>query len=98
MGIAGPDKGVGGKYLFVPPGYDGDLPDGYFTYRSPTYSNWVVLRALGGVPAMKQTRVYPLSEASAPESNVFINLAETVMNTVHSNDFSFFEELDELLQ
>jgi hypothetical protein len=96
MGIAGPDKGAGGKYLFVPPEYHGDLPDGYFTYRSPTFTNWVVLRALGGVPAMKQTRIYPLSEASAPD-NEFINLAEKVMNTVHSNDFSFYEELAELI-
>lgn len=97
MGIAGPDKGVGGKYLFVPPGHEGELPDGYYTYQSSTYSNWVVPRALGGVPAMKQTRIYPLAEASAPD-NEFINLAEIVMNTVHSKDFSFFEELDELIQ
>ena len=24
LGIAGPDKGAGGKYLFLPPGYDGE--------------------------------------------------------------------------
>ena len=41
MGIAGPDQGEGGKYLFLPPGYDGPEPDGYFTYRTPTYTNWV---------------------------------------------------------
>ena len=98
MGIAGPDRGAGGKYLFLPPGYEGDVPDGYFTYECPTFTNWVVLRALGGVPAMKQTRIYPLSEAGAPGDNVFINLAELVFNTVHANDFSFFEEIDELLQ
>jgi hypothetical protein len=98
MGIAGPDRGAGGKYLFLPPGYEGDVPDGYFTYECPTFTNWVVLRALGGVPAMKQTRIYPLSEAGAPGENVFINLAELVFNTVHANDFSFFEEIDELLQ
>ena len=34
MGIAGPDKGQGGKYLFLPPDYDGEVPDGYFAYRS----------------------------------------------------------------
>jgi hypothetical protein len=45
MGIAGPDEGRGGKYLFLPPDYDGEVPDGYFTYRSPTYANWVALRA-----------------------------------------------------
>jgi hypothetical protein len=36
MGIAGPDRGEGGKYLFLPPGYDEEVPDGYFVYRPPT--------------------------------------------------------------
>jgi hypothetical protein len=98
MGIAGPDRGAGGKYLFLPPGYDGDVPDGYFTHRTPTFTNFVVLRALGGVPAMKQTRVYPLSDAEHPEPNEFINLAETPFNTVHANDFSFYEEVATLVQ
>jgi hypothetical protein len=98
MGIAGPDRGEGGKYLFLPPAFQGEIPEGYFVYRCPTYANWVVLRALGGVPAMKQTRIYPLSEATAPQANEFINIADRVFNTVHSNDFSFYEEIDELLQ
>jgi hypothetical protein len=98
MGIAGPDKGQGGKYLYLPPGYDGDVPDGYFTYRSPTYTNWVVLRALGGVPDMKKTRIYPLADADAPPDNQWINLIGHSFNTVHANDFSFYEELDELVQ
>jgi hypothetical protein len=98
MGIAGPDRGAGGKYLFLPPGYDGERPEGYFTYESPTYTNWVVLRALGGVPAMKQTRIYPLSEAAAPRENTFVNIADAKINTVHSNDFDFFSEIDQLVQ
>lgn len=98
MGIAGPDRGAGGKYLFLPPGYDGEVPEGYFTYTSSTFTNWVVLRALGGVPAMKQARIYPLAEADAPGDNVFVNVADMVFNTVHANDYSFYEELDELLQ
>ncbi|MDR5698624.1 DUF1254 domain-containing protein [Agromyces aerolatus] len=98
MGIAGPDHGVGGKYLFLPPGYAGDRPEGYFTFESPTFTNWVVLRALGGVPAMKQTRIYPLAEADAPRENVFLNLADARINTVHSNDLEFFREIDELVQ
>lgn len=98
MGIAGPDQGAGGKYLFLPPDYDGDVPDGYFTYRTPTFTNFVVLRALGGVPAMKQTRIYPLAEAADPGENEFINLAEIAINTVHANDFSFYEEVAELVQ
>jgi len=34
-GFPGPDRGEGGKYLLLPPGYDGSLPDGgFFTARS----------------------------------------------------------------
>ena len=57
-----------------------------------------MLRALGGVPAMKQTRIYPLSEAASPPANVFVNLAELTFNTVHANDFSFYEEVNEIVQ
>ncbi len=98
MGIPGPDRGEGGKYLFLPPGWEGERPEGYYTFESPTFTNWVVLRALGGVPAMKQTRIYPLSEADAPRETTFVNIASVPQNTVHANDFSFFEEIDELVQ
>ncbi|MFI8608114.1 DUF1254 domain-containing protein [Pseudomonas sp. NPDC077649] len=30
VGFSGPDRGAGGKYLIVPPGYDGPLPEGGF--------------------------------------------------------------------
>ncbi len=30
VGLPGPDRGEGGKYLIVPPGYEGDLPEGEF--------------------------------------------------------------------
>lgn len=98
MGIAGPDRGAGGRYLFLPPGYDGEVPDGFFTYRTPTYTNFVVLRALGGVPAMKLTRIYPLAQTENPDANEFINLSDLAINTVHANDFSFYEEVAELVQ
>ncbi|MEV5649474.1 DUF1254 domain-containing protein [Nocardia sp. NPDC052254] len=98
MGIAGPDHGQGGRYLFLPPGYSGVVPDGYFTYRPPTFTNWAVFRALGGVDAIKQTRVYRLADAGAPPEMMFVNVADRVFNTVHANDFSFYEEVDELVQ
>ena len=34
IGAAGPDKGEGGKYLVLPPGYEGAVPEGYFVVRS----------------------------------------------------------------
>ena len=98
MGIAGPDKGEGGKYLFLPPGYDGDEPDGYFVCRTPTFTNWAIFRALGGVPAMKETRVYPLAEADHPPQMEYPNIADLRFNTIHANDVSFFEEIDQIVQ
>ncbi|WP_082518898.1 DUF1254 domain-containing protein [Leifsonia sp. Leaf336] len=98
MGIPGPDRGEGGKYLFLPPGHKGEVPDGYFVCRPATFTNWVVLRTLGGVPAMKQTRIYPLNEAGAPRENTFINIADVPQNSIHSNDLGFFHEIDQIIQ
>jgi hypothetical protein len=37
IGFPGPDRGEGGRYLLVPPGYDGPLPDGgFYVARSRT--------------------------------------------------------------
>ena len=35
FGLPGPDRGAGGKYLLVPPGYKGDLPDSGFHVARP---------------------------------------------------------------
>ncbi len=44
IGPLGPDQGKGGKYLFLPPGYTGEVPEGYFVVKSPTYSVSYFLR------------------------------------------------------
>ena len=49
FGFVGPDKGEGGKYLFLPPGYEGDVPEGYFAINSPSYRIWVMMRGFGEV-------------------------------------------------
>jgi hypothetical protein len=36
VGLAGPDGGKGGKFLMLPPGYKGEVPEGYYVYRSGT--------------------------------------------------------------
>jgi hypothetical protein len=46
IGAPGPDRGEGGKYLVVPPGYDGPLPDsGFFVGRSKTNHVLYAVRA-----------------------------------------------------
>src|SRR5580692_11260917 len=107
VGLTGPDKGKGGKYLFVPPGYTGELPsDGYFVVKPKTYGNWVFYRAFvqGGDTAAAangvkaKARVYPLSAASNPPTQTFVNLSGSQLNTIHANDFHFYEELNTVVQ
>ena len=106
MGRPGPDRGEGGKYLIVPAGYDGPIPDGYFVSESPSRINWLIARGLlvDGKPDAPTKnfhdgfRVYPLSQADAPPAMEFISLSEKEFNTIHANDVSFFDELDALIQ
>ena len=34
-----PNKAQGGKFLILPPGHKGEVPDGYFVYRTNTDGN-----------------------------------------------------------
>ena len=68
FGPTGPDKGKGGKYLFLPPKYKGKVPDGYFVFHSPGYRIWAMMRGFGGVGTgdhalnwfKERLKVYPL--------------------------------------
>lgn len=45
MGLPGPDRGQGGKYLIVPPGYQGTLPEGggfNIAHTKTNYGVWFV--------------------------------------------------------
>jgi hypothetical protein len=107
IGFTGPDQGKGGKYLLVGPGYEGDLPkEGYFIIHSPTYTTWQLTRAFvkdGDLAAtargVKDTmRVYPWAQRENPPKTRFINLSGLKMNTIHANDFTFYEEINAVIQ
>jgi hypothetical protein len=44
-GPSGADAGKGGKYLVLPPGYTGSVPDGYIALHSTTYGGYALLRS-----------------------------------------------------
>ena len=107
VGLTGPDAGKGGRYLFVPPGYKGKLPnEGYFVQRPRTntlaffYSAFVnggdVAAAVRNVKA--GARVYPWSESGEPPETVFVNTSGLKFNTISSNTFRFYEELNAVVQ
>ena len=106
LGNAGPDKGKGGKYLFLPPDYKGQTPDGYHVFKSKTFGNWFGTRGFQvngdprpGVDSIKQhLRIYPLAQASNPPATNFVNVSGKSFNTIHAMDFSYFEEVNQVVQ
>ncbi len=107
VGVTGPDQGRGGRYLFVGPDYQGPLPDvGFHIVRSQTYMNWLLTRAFVSEAGLQSTvdgvkatmKLYPLAELGTPQEQVFVNLTGNQVNTIHANDFSYFEELNDAIQ
>jgi hypothetical protein len=106
FGRVGQDKGKGGKFLLLPPGYKGDVPTGYFVLRSGTYGNLVFWRGFldngstkSAVESSKKfAKVYQLSDAANPPAMKFINVAGRAFNTVHANSFHFYEEINDVVQ
>jgi len=107
LGITGPDKGAGGKYLLLPPGYTGKTsPKGYHVVRCATFSVWAGWRSFlvegspkPGVDVVKKhTRIYSPSQAVNPPVLNFVNMSGKPFNMVAPADFSFWEMLNQVVQ
>ena len=104
FGATGPDQGKGGKYLFLPPGHEGDVPSGYFVIRSPGYRIWAMMRGFGEVGNGEQAvrwfeerlKVYPF--AAGPRKHTATNTSGMGANTLPPEDGSAFEMLNEIIQ
>ena len=76
VGPAGLDKGKGGKYLLLPPDYEGEVPEEYFPLAADSYQSYALLRAIpeSGRDAdiakaakyLKKIRLYPLAQSNHP--------------------------------
>lgn len=105
MGAPGPDRGAGGKYLLVPDGYEGEVPDGYFVAESSSRINWMALRGflVDGKPDAatemftEGVKAYPLSQAADPPGMEFISASGRTFNTIHANDAEYYTELAEVI-
>lgn len=106
LGATGPNQGKGGKFIFVGPDYEGTLPDGYRVIRTPTYRNWMFLRAIvqeAGLEAAAEGlrtkfRVYPLSKISYPPKGKVVFASGAKINTIHANDVTYYDELNAVVQ
>lgn len=83
VGPAGADKGKGGKYLILPPGYDAPHPDDYIVLPAQTYQGYALLRSdvrsgsdadiSAAVSYGRRVGFYPLSEAANPPETIFLD-------------------------
>lgn len=105
IGPLGPDKGQGGKFLVLPPGYQGEEPKGYFVARSPTYSLTFAVRGFQengstapAVALMKQIRIYPLAKAGAAPTMQFLNGSHQKIDSLFPDNDRFFDLLALLVE
>jgi len=106
IGITGADRGGGGKYLVLPPGYKGEVPSGYHVVRPSTYGSWMPFRSFlvdgspkPGVEAVrKNLKIYQLSDAANPPPMNIVNASGIASNFVFPSDYSFWSLLNEAIQ
>jgi len=108
VGPAGVDKGKGGKYLILPPGYKDKAPEGYIALPSGTYQGYALLRSIlksrdaadiaKAVEYGKRIKLYPLSAATKPPETTFVDAMNVVVSGVIPYDIRFFQSLDRMVQ
>jgi hypothetical protein len=112
VGPAGRDKGKGGKYVLLPPGYDGKKSkeelekEGYFVYQTDTYEYGFSFRPRlykGGTDKdagdyAKGVKVYYLSEAANPPPTKHLDATEKSYDSLPYYNYTFFEDLNHVVQ
>ena len=109
VGPAGVDKGKGGKYLILPPGYKDAPPEGYIVLPSSTYEGYALLRSTlksgddAGVKqavdyVLKGIKLYPLSAAANPPATKFVDVLGKLFDATIPYDLSFYESLNRVVQ
>ncbi len=105
VGPSGPDKGKGGKYLFLPPGHEGAIPEGYFPVRSTSYRLALAFRSIPGRGASqadayaytKTLKVYPLSEAGSPKPTRFVDGFPFTIHTLPYYDIRALQDIHDFI-
>jgi hypothetical protein len=108
VGPAGVDKGAGGKYLILPPGYKDKAPSGYIVLPSDTYQGYALLRSIlrsgsdadiaKAVTYSRRIKVYSLSQAANPPPTTFVDAIDVVYDATIPYDLRFFQSLDRFVQ
>jgi hypothetical protein len=105
VGLAGPDRGNGGRYLLLPPGYNGPVPADYFVYRPATNNVFVFWRAFFTDPKrlaepvqlIERTRIYPLGQRDTAKPMQFPDASGVPVNMLFPPDINYFGMLSRFI-
>ena len=101
VGPTGDDKGKGGKYVFLSPGYAGARPNGYFVIPSATNFVHAAFRPIigkggtieDGVAYAKTLKIYPLASAAKPPPTKYVDGFPKAWQTLPVYDLTFFKDI-----
>jgi hypothetical protein len=106
MGLPGPDAGKGGKHLLLPPGWEGEVPQGYFPLRSTTYRVIIVIRSVpfGGdldkaMRLLPTVQIWPLEHVEGWIEPRWIEMNEPLDMTplAWETNLEYWRELHEVI-
>jgi hypothetical protein len=105
VGPVGEDKGAGGKYLLLPPGYKDSIPAGYFPIRCSTYRITLAFRTIQLQAATlndadaytRQIKMYPLAEAANPKPTRFVDLRPYTCHTLPHYDIRGLQDIHDII-
>ena len=107
-GPNGADKGKGGKYVILPPGYKEKTPEGYIVLPCNTVGGFALFRSNLASHAEtdiaksaaygKRLKVYPLSRAASPGETKFTDVKDIQFDSTIKYDATFFANLDHIVQ
>ena len=108
MGLPGPDAGGGGKHLVLPPGYEGEVPEGYNVGTATTYRVIAGIRSLpigGDVKAaterLKTVTVRPLAPAQDWSESTWLDLTPEPQDTTPGrweDNIGYWRALHEVIE
>jgi hypothetical protein len=107
-GLLGRDRGKGGRFVILPPGYTGPEPANAIVLRSDVFGGFLLFRSnleshgdadvARSVAYAKRLRVYPLAEAANPPATIFVDAQDVLFDSTIRYDARLFEGLDRIVQ
>jgi len=104
VGPFGPDKGQGGKFLLLPPGYTGVVPAGYLAASSKTNRTMFIGRAFvkdgdiaSAVKLLTGIKAYPLARADKPGETRVVPAGHRPLDSIPPKGFQYWQILADAL-